>query len=59
MAKKYFSGLIIAGKMHGAGVDEPVADMKAIESFIEAGADVILVPAVGTVPGFDESELKE
>ncbi|MDU1110124.1 MAG: haloacid dehalogenase-like hydrolase, partial [Staphylococcus epidermidis] len=30
-----------------------------IESFIEAGADVILVPAVGTVPGFDESELKE
>ena len=33
--------------------------MKAIESFIEAGADVILVPAVGTVPGFDESELKE
>ena len=59
LAKKYFSGLIIAGKMHGAGVDEPVADMKAIESFIEAGADVILVPAVGTVPGFDESELKE
>ena len=59
LAKKYFSGLIIAGKMHGAGVDEPVADIKAIESFIEAGADVILVPAVGTVPGFDESELKE
>ena len=59
LAKKYFSGLIIAGKMHGAGVDEPVADMKAIESFIEAGADVILVPAVGTVPGFDDSELKE
>ena len=59
LAKKYFSGLIIAGKMHGAGVDEPVADMKAIESFIEAGADVILVPAVGTVPGFDEGELKE
>ena len=59
LAKEHFSGLIIAGKMHGAGVDEPVADIKAIESFIDAGADIILVPAVGTVPGFDESELKE
>lgn len=59
LAKEKFSGLIIAGKMHGAGVDEPVADIKAIEGFIEAGADIILVPAVGTVPGFDENELKE
>ena len=59
LAKEKFSGLIIAGKMHAAGVDEPVADIKAIEGFIEAGADVILVPAVGTVPGFDDSELKE
>ena len=59
LAKEHFSGLIIAGKMHGSGVDEPVADIKAIESFIDAGADIILVPAVGTVPGFDESELKE
>lgn len=59
LSKENFSGLIIAGKMHGAGVDEPVADLKAIEGFIEAGADIILVPAVGTVPGFDDSELKE
>ncbi|PQC32137.1 PEP phosphonomutase [Enterococcus mundtii] len=58
MAKEYFGGMIIAGKMHGAGVDEPVADLEAIKSFIEAGADVILVPAVGTVPGFDDVELK-
>ena len=57
--KENFSGLIIAGKMHGAGVNEPVADIKAVERFIEAGADIILVPAVGTVPGFDDSELKE
>ena len=42
-AKENFSGLIIAGKMHGAGLD--------------AGADVILVPAVGTVPGFTSEEL--
>lgn len=59
LAKENFSGLIIAGKMHGAGVNEPVADLKAVESFINAGADIILVPAVGTVPGFDDSELKE
>lgn len=59
LAKENFSGLVIAGKMHAAGVDEPVADLKAIEAFIEAGADIILVPAVGTVPGFDDSELKE
>lgn len=59
LAKEHFSGLIIAGKMHGAGVNEQVADLKAIEEFIEAGADVILVPAVGTVPGFDDHELKE
>ncbi|MGQ5708621.1 DUF7916 family protein [Lactobacillus sp. PSON] len=57
VAKKNFSGLIIAGKMHGAGVDEPVADETSVRSFIEAGADVILVPAVGTVPGFTNSEL--
>ena len=59
LAKDNFSGLIIAGKMHGAGVNEPVADIEAVKSFIEAGADIILVPAVGTVPGFDDSELKE
>ena len=59
LAKENFSGLIIAGKMHGAGVNEPVTDLKAIEDFIEAGADIILVPAVGTVPGFDDTELKE
>ncbi|MDV4150456.1 haloacid dehalogenase-like hydrolase [Clostridium sp. AL.422] len=59
LAKDNFSGLIIAGKMHAAGVDEPVADIKSIKGFIEAGADVILVPAVGTVPGFDDADLKE
>lgn len=58
LAKENFSGLIIAGKMHGAGVNEPVADIDATEKFIEAGADIILVPAVGTVPGFDEDDLK-
>lgn len=58
LAKEHFSGLIIAGKMHGAGVNEPVADCELIKEYVEAGADIILVPAVGTVPGFDENELK-
>lgn len=56
-AKEEFSGLIIAGKMHGAGVNEPVVSEEAVKEFIEAGADVILVPAVGTVPGFTKSDL--
>ena len=57
-AKTHFGGLIIAGKMHGAGVAEAVVDLDAIKDFIKAGADIILVPAVGTVPGFDVEELK-
>lgn len=59
VAKKNFHGLVIAGKMHGAGVDEPVVSEESVNAFLEAGADVILVPAVGTVPGFDDAELKE
>jgi Uncharacterized homolog of biotin synthetase len=58
-AKKMFSGLVIAGKMHGAGVDEPVADIEITKKILNAGADIILVPAVGTVPCFEEKELIE
>lgn len=50
-AKSFYNGLIIAGKMHGAGVDEEVINIPVIESLIDAGADIILLPAVGTVPG--------
>ncbi|HEL0422916.1 TPA: haloacid dehalogenase-like hydrolase [Streptococcus equi subsp. zooepidemicus] len=57
-AKAYFSGLIIAGKMHAAGSNEAVIDLETVRRFIEAGADVILVPAVGTVPGFTEGDLR-
>lgn len=58
-SKKYFKGLIIAGKMHAAGIDEPIVDMDSIKEFIEAGADVILMPAVNTVPGLSEQEVTE
>jgi len=59
VAKQVFTGLVIAGKMHGAGVDESVVSKESVTEFLKAGADVILVPAVGTVPGFDDAELKE
>ena len=57
VAKQHFSGLVIAGKMHGAGSKEPVASIETAKDFIEAGTDILLVPAVGTVPGFTDDEL--
>ncbi|MDQ8691897.1 haloacid dehalogenase-like hydrolase [Streptococcus sp. IsoGale022] len=59
VVKENFSGLLIAGKMHASGVDEPVADLEAIAQFIEVGVDIVLAPAVGSVPGFDEQDLKQ
>lgn len=56
--RKHFTALIIAGKMHSAGVDEPVITETYVDQFIDAGADIILVPSIGTVPGFDEEQLK-
>ena len=40
----------------GTGVTNE--QIEKAKQFIEAGADVTLVPAVGTVPGFDMEELK-
>ncbi|MFC5631888.1 MULTISPECIES: DUF7916 family protein [Streptococcus] len=59
LAKQEFSGLIIAGKMHAAGVDEPVADLDVVKALIDAGADIILAPSVGSVPGFQASDLTD
>lgn len=59
LAKKYFNGVIISGKMHGAGTSDPIYDMKAITDFIKAGADIIMIPAVGTVPGSSFEVCKE
>lgn len=57
LVRENFSGLIIAGKMHGSGVSESVLpDEETLSAFIESGADVILVPALGTVPGISEQE---
>jgi hypothetical protein len=45
--------MIIAGKMHGAG-GENVYDPQVLVDFAEAGADVVMIPAPGTVPGMDQ-----
>ncbi len=58
-AKKHFNGMVIAGKMHAAGVNEPVVNLDVVKQFIESGADVIMMPAVGTVPGFTQNEMIE
>lgn len=53
----HFDGLIFAGKMHGAGLGEKVVDPEALRDFVTLGADGILVPSVGTVPGIREELL--
>lgn len=58
LAKQHYNGIIIAGKMHSSGVNEPVVTLEGVKNFLEAGADIVLVPAVGTVPGFDEDQMK-
>ncbi|UJL47377.1 haloacid dehalogenase-like hydrolase [Virgibacillus sp. NKC19-16] len=47
--------MIIAGKMHGAGVKNEagseIVSKDVVAEFAQAGADVILLPAVGSIPG--------
>lgn len=47
--------VIIAGKMHAAGIKGEaggnIITEEVVEKFLIAGADIILVPAPGTVPG--------
>lgn len=59
LSKEYFDGLIIAGKMHGAGVDEPVMNLEIAKEFVATGIDILLVPAPYTVPYFMEQDLRE
>lgn len=59
VAKTHYHGLIIAGKMHGAGVDEEVINLPVIQALIEEGADIILLPAIGTVPGITPDSVAE
>lgn len=58
-AKEHFNGLIVAGKMHGAGVDEDVMNLEIAKDFVNKGVDILLVPAPYTVPHFQEHDLRE
>lgn len=59
IAKKYFPGLVMAGKMHGSGVAEEVMNLTIAQEFINAGVDVLLVPAPYTIPHFEPQDLRQ
>jgi hypothetical protein len=51
---------IIAGKMHAAGqIGGGLIDAATVEAFCEAGADIILLPVPGTVPGYTVEIVRE
>ena len=47
--------ILVAGKMHASGIlseaGENLITRRDVEEFVRAGADIILLPAPGTVPG--------
>jgi len=54
--------IVMAGKMHAAGsaseAGPDIVDAKALEAFVRAGADIVLLPAPGTVPGCHEAQVR-
>ncbi|GFH89740.1 hypothetical protein IMSAGC002_00985 [Lachnospiraceae bacterium] len=54
--------ILAAGKMHASGIvgegGENIITQKDIGEFIDAGADIILLPAPGTVPGITMEYVK-
>ena len=57
IAKKYFSGLVFAGNMHGAGLSEKVLSQSQVLAYINEGADGVLLPSAGTIMGVSEEKL--
>ena len=55
--------ILAAGKMHAAGIlseaAENIMTKEDVKSFVKAGADIILLPAPGTVPGITVEYAKE
>ena len=55
--------VLAAGKMHAAGIltegAEKIITREDIKAFAEAGADIILMPAPGTVPGITMEYIRE
>ncbi len=54
--------MIIAGRMHAAGIGSQagaaIVDAEAIGGIVAAGADIVLLPAPGTVPGCHEAQVR-
>lgn len=57
-ARETYNGLIIAGKMHAAGTNEPVMNLAIAKDFVEAGCDILLIPAPYTVYHFSEDDFR-
>lgn len=55
--------VLAAGKMHASGVigegGEHIITREDIQNFVDAGADIILLPAPGTVPGITMEYIRE
>ena len=55
--------VLIAGKMHAAGIltegGENIITKDDVQAFCDAGADIILMPAPGTVPGITMEYVRE
>lgn len=51
--KEYFKELVIAG------TDEPVINIEIAKEFINAGTDILLIPAPYTIPHFNEEDFKK
>ena len=55
--------VLAAGKMHASGIlaegAEKIITREDIRAFAEAGADIILLPAPGTVPGITMESVRE
>ena len=55
--------ILAAGKMHGGGLlsegGEKIITKDDVKEFVQAGADIILLPAPGTVPGITMEYIRE
>lgn len=55
--------VIVSGKMHASGsieeAGENIISEKDIDNFVEAGTDIVMLPAPGTIPGLSIQRVQE
>ncbi|NMP26128.1 haloacid dehalogenase-like hydrolase [Rahnella sp. SAP-1] len=55
--------VIVAGKMHAAGIlargGEKIITCEDVSTFVAKGADIVLLPAPGTVPGISQQYIEQ